>query len=135
METTDNYRVPELSEFVEGFEFEILYPDGWKKKTWGVDEIDHPELKEFDNHPDPLMKMAHAILRTRIKSIAEEAKEMVNKIYQPLGHLSCNVSNNEMWEYAKKRAVEMVEYFIKKMPEGSANWLHHRKLVDEINKL
>jgi len=64
-----------------------------------------------------------------------EAKEIVNKIYQPLGYLKCMVSNDEMWEYAKERAIEITEHFIKKMPEGSANWLHHRKLVDEIKLL
>lgn len=36
-----------------------------------------------------------------------EAKEFINKFYQPLGFLSCSVSNDEMWEYAKKRAMEV----------------------------
>lgn len=64
-----------------------------------------------------------------------EAKYLVNKIYQPLGYLGCNVNSDEMWEYAKARTIEMVEHFITKMPEGSANWLHHRKLIDAINNL
>ena len=36
-----------------------------------------------------------------------EAKKFINKFYQPLGFLSCDVSNAEMWEYAKKRALEV----------------------------
>jgi len=67
--------------------------------------------------------------------IKTEAKSMVNKIYQPLGHLRCMVSSDEMWEYAKGRAIEITEHFIEKMPEGSANWLHHVKLIDAINNL
>jgi hypothetical protein len=64
-----------------------------------------------------------------------EAKDLVNKIYQPLGYLGCGVNNTKMWEYAQARTIEMVEHFITKMPEGSANWLHHRKLIDAINNL
>ena len=64
-----------------------------------------------------------------------EAKEIVNKIYQPLELLGCDVNSDEMWEYAKGRAIEITEHFIEKMPEGSANWLHHRKLIDVINNL
>lgn len=69
------------------------------------------------------------------EKIKREAKHLVNKIYQPLGYLSCKVSSDEMWEYSKVRAIEITEHFILKMPEGSANWLHHRKLIDEINNL
>jgi len=64
-----------------------------------------------------------------------EAKHIVNKIYQPLGYLDCNVNSDTMWEYAKERATEITEHFILKMPEGSSNWLHHRKLIDEIKNL
>lgn len=38
----------------------------------------------------------------------EKAKELVNRIYQPLGYLSCNVSSGKMWEYAKERAKEFI---------------------------
>lgn len=38
----------------------------------------------------------------------EKAKELVNRLYQPLGYLSCNVSSNKMWGYAKERAIEFV---------------------------
>ncbi len=37
-----------------------------------------------------------------------KAKEIVNSFYQPLGRLSCNVSNNAMWEHAKKNAIFLV---------------------------
>lgn len=39
----------------------------------------------------------------------EKAKELVNKFYQPLGHLKCMVSSNEMWEHAKQRAIEALK--------------------------
>lgn len=45
-------------------------------------------------------------------SINEKAKELVNKIYQPLGYLSCNVSSRKMWNYAKERASEWVDEII-----------------------
>lgn len=41
------------------------------------------------------------------------ARELVNKIYQPLGHLKCKVSSAEMWEYSKSRATEWVDEIIK----------------------
>jgi len=69
------------------------------------------------------------------QEIKEEARELVNNIYQPLGYLGCNVSSNKMWDYSKKRALEVVNHFVKKMPEGSENWLHHKKLINEIIKL
>lgn len=64
-----------------------------------------------------------------------EAQNLVDKIYQPLVYLDCRVDCEKQWEYSKARTIKMVEYFITKMPEGSANWLHHRKLVDAINNL
>lgn len=72
---------------------------------------------------------------SEVKTIKQEAKELVNGIYQPLGYLGCNVSSDKMWEYAKERAVEIVEHFIAKMPEGSSNWLHHLELTEEIKNL
>jgi len=42
----------------------------------------------------------------------EKAKELVNKFYQPLGHLKCGVSSNEMWEYAKKCALIVIEQLL-----------------------
>jgi hypothetical protein len=39
----------------------------------------------------------------------QKAKELVNKIYQPLGHLKCGVNNTIMWEYAKQSALLCVD--------------------------
>ena len=35
-----------------------------------------------------------------------DAKKLINRIYQPTGYLLPNVSKDEMWEYAKERALE-----------------------------
>lgn len=45
------------------------------------------------------------------------AKELVNTFYQPLGHLKCQCSSNEMWEYAKARAIEWCDAFIKEFEQ------------------
>jgi len=50
-----------------------------------------------------------------MKSIEEEAKELVNKVYQPLGGLKCGVSSNEMWEYAKGIAIIHCDLMIEKL--------------------
>ncbi len=66
-----------------------------------------------------------------------QAKEIVNEIYQPLGYLSCNVSPNEMWEYAKKIAVKQVQFCIdqydKDQYKRKTDYLEN--LIIEINKL
>ena len=73
---------------------------------------------------------------TRKKSeeidIKAEAIEMVYKIYRPS---LCKLPRKYIWEYSKSMAIEMTEHFIKKMPEGSSNWLYHRKLIDAIKNL
>lgn len=54
------YYTPELSDFYEGFEFEILYPNNkWVKQVYGK-SIKHMELQQFS---DDLDKIAHAIVR------------------------------------------------------------------------
>lgn len=42
----------------------------------------------------------------------EKAYQLVNRIYQPLGHLLCGVSATEMWNFAKARAIENVNEII-----------------------
>ena len=49
------------------------------------------------------------------------AKSIVNKIYQPLGHLRCMVSSDEMWEYAKARAIEQVDRMLEEIPMYTGN--------------
>jgi hypothetical protein len=51
-----------------------------------------------------------------------------------MGYLNITENSKNMWKWASERAVETIDHFIKKMPEGSSNWIHHRKLIDEINK-
>ncbi len=45
------------------------------------------------------------------------AKELVNTFYQPLGTLRCDVSSNEMWEYAKERAIEWCKMMISELQQ------------------
>lgn len=49
------------------------------------------------------------------------AKSIVNKIYQPLGRLRCMVSSDEMWEYAKARAIEQVDIMLGEIPMYTGN--------------
>lgn len=42
----------------------------------------------------------------------EKAKDLVNRIYQSLGNLSCNVSSNKMWEYSQKITLIAVDELI-----------------------
>ena len=65
----------------------------------------------------------------------EEAKHIVNIIYQPTGYLNQKENSVTLWEWSCERAIEMVVHFIEKMPEGSNNWLRHHKIIDEIKKL
>ena len=55
------------------------------------------------------------------KTYKIKAKSIVNKIYQPLGHLRCGVSNDEMWEYSKSRAIEQVEQMLEVIPMYTGN--------------
>ena len=68
-------------------------------------------------------------------TIEEQAKEMVNKVYQPLGYLKCHVSSDEMWEYAKARCIEFQEQLSNKLNEGSIAWLETNELKDAIRNL
>ncbi len=58
------------------------------------------------------------------KSYKILAKSIVNKIYQPLGHLRCMVSSDEMWEYAKARAIEQVDRMLEEIPMNTGNLNH-----------
>lgn len=55
------------------------------------------------------------------KTYKIKAKSIVNKIYQPLGYLRCNVSNDDMWDYAKARAVEQVDQILEVIPMYKGN--------------
>lgn len=72
----------------------------------------------------------------------KQAKDLVNKFYQPLGMLSCGVSSNKMWEYSKERAREMVasnmaaiESVSNGMHENLTQYQHQKKILEEINLL
>ena len=45
------------------------------------------------------------------------AKELVYTFYQPLGYLNCQVSSDKMWEYAKARAIEQCDAFMKEFEQ------------------
>ena len=71
-------------------------------------------------------------IETHIKN---EAKDLFNKIYEPLERMYHGLDDAKMRKYAKITVIEVVAHFLAKMPEGSANWLHHRKLIEAINNL
>lgn len=64
------------------------------------------------------------------------AQELVNKFYQPLGLLRCSVSADEMWKYAKARALDVAEMFIEQEPMYTGNlnprWDKWTKIRNEI---
>ncbi len=68
-----------------------------------------------------------------------KAKEIVNRIYQPLGYLDCNVSSGKMWEYAKDRALEFAHdsWVDQPMYTGGLNpkWKFWKEVKEEIQKL
>ncbi|MFV9549644.1 hypothetical protein [Algibacter sp. PT7-4] len=67
------------------------------------------------------------------------AKSIVNKIYQPLGHLRCHVSSDEMWEYAKARAIEQVDTILGEIPMYTGNlnpkWKKWSDIKAEIEQM
>ena len=69
----------------------------------------------------------------------KKAKEIVNRIYQPLGYLDCKVSSRKMWEYAKDRALEFADdsWVDQPMYTGSLNprWKFWQEVKEEIKKL
>jgi len=43
----------------------------------------------------------------------EKAKELVNKIYQPMGYLAgLNLNSNQMWSWASERAIDHVKEIV-----------------------
>lgn len=91
-------------------------------------------LKNTPFYAKEIIDKLNNLIHKKEMTLQEEAQAMVNVIYQPTGYIKHNENSKTMWKWASERAIEMIEKFIEKMPEGSANWLHHRKLVDEINK-
>lgn len=68
-------------------------------------------------------------------NIEIQAKEMINKVYQPMGYLKMNENSNVMWEWAKNRVVEFLDYIIDSLQEGSIAWVHHVKLKEKVLEL
>lgn len=67
--------------------------------------------------------------------IIDKAKELVNRIYQPLGYLSCNVSGKAMWQYACDRAIEHVDEIIASSdhPGGwDTYWQQVREAIENL---
>mgnify|MGYP006935332572 CR=1 FL=1 len=64
-----------------------------------------------------------------------DAKKFINSFYQPLGYLGCDVSNDEMWLYAKKRALEMCLIMIEEHSCYTLNndrWTYWAQMEREI---
>lgn len=71
----------------------------------------------------------------KFDTIEQEAKFIVNILYQPTGYIKHNENSDAMWDWSKQQAINMIEHFINKMPEGSSNWLYHVELVAKIRAL
>lgn len=69
----------------------------------------------------------------------EKAKELVNKFYQPLGYLDCQVSSNEMWNYSKISALILVEEVQNALTQADVvnegHWVYWEEMKAEINLL
>lgn len=63
-----------------------------------------------------------------------KAREMVNQVYQPLGHLRCMVSNDEMWEWAKERVRSQVELIKQEIPMYIGNLNPKWEYWDKVRK-
>jgi len=67
----------------------------------------------------------------------EKAKQLVNKIYQPMGHLGCSKSSDEMWNWAKERVKEQLKELIAEIPmyQGDLNpkWMYWNGVLGELN--
>lgn len=61
-------------------------------------------------------------------------KELINSFYQPLGHLKCGVSEGELWEYAKSRALEVADMVIAEEPMYTGNLNPKWKKWTDIRK-
>lgn len=64
-----------------------------------------------------------------------KAKELINSLYQPLGHLSCNVSSSVMWEHAKQRALEFCKICLEEHSCYTLNgsrWAYWKQVECEI---
>lgn len=46
------------------------------------------------------------------KSASENAKDLINKFYQPLGYLESTRNSNELWEHAKVSALTCTKVMI-----------------------
>lgn len=67
------------------------------------------------------------------------AKELINKFYQPLGHLRCAVSSDELWKYAVSRALDVCGIMLQEHPmyKGDLNpdWRRWDELRKEVEAL
>jgi hypothetical protein len=64
----------------------------------------------------------------------EQAKELVNSIYQPLGYLNCQVSSETMWQYAKDRAKEQLDLMLDEIPMYTGSLNPKWKYWDDVRK-
>lgn len=64
----------------------------------------------------------------------DQARELVNSIYQPLGFLSCIASSDQMWEWAKDRAKEQLDLMLDQIPMYQGNLNPKWKYWDDVRK-
>lgn len=61
-------------------------------------------------------------------------KELINLFYQPLGHLRCGVSSDELWKYAVSRALEVCSMMLEEHPMYTGNLNPKWKKWDDLRK-
>ena len=59
-------------------------------------------------------------------------KDLINKFYQPLGHLRCAVPSDELWKYAVSRALEVCDMAIQDHPMYTGNLNNNWKKWDDL---
>lgn len=66
-------------------------------------------------------------------------RDFVNRFYQPLGHLKCGLSSDELWQYARLQALEVAEMIVAEEPMYTGNlnpkWKKWTEIRDEIIRI
>lgn len=74
-----------------------------------------------------------------LSSPKDQAKKMINIIYQPMGFLNCCMSSNQMWSWAKERTLEQIELLISQIPmyvgELNPKWKFWDEVRTELRKM
>ncbi len=104
--------------FYDGNGFEIKN-DGYESSGYEPD----PKKEEPKAEPEPNCKTSMT------------GKDLVNKFYQPLGHLKCGVSSDALWDHAKQMAIDVTEMILQEHPMYTEEWQKWNTIKNEIMTL